>query len=482
MAKIYKITNIALIFTLVGVVLCAEPTFSSTNSLGLRVPLKFGKENKKTISSRIIVETISPSTEEFMHYIGVFGEIILEETMEEMNEIHTYQEITDLLDSYDKSKVLTINKFVSLEENLASALSKLEDSDILALFVAKDINGKVIGAELAYKSKYFEKGIKTIGAVVTKYQGQDIGIMFKNALLKWLVENAGWAFFTTIDNDNRASSESLKKSCKELGLLIQSIPSEEIDAIIYIVSSEYKAIQPILESIILKRGQQLAVAEKFIEAAKREGNRTFQFKTIDFLDIELNYSEYDKVEKYLAKQIEESLPHANGIILKNVQFSEFSKYDSNNILLKLMEVIRKKLFPISPELKEALKEAVKNGVIYGNGNKPNNIVVVRWWFEGERFVVDIIDQGREAINFYKFKKLPRGLPLSLQRERGYSDWISKFIASPPNSKGEYNFPLRFDPNGEQLGQIVRLEYTPRNSQAKKITSLRKIKKNIDGQI
>ena len=123
-------------------------------------------------------------------------------------------------------------------------------------------------------------------------------------------------------------------------------------------------------------------------------------------------------------------------------------------ILKYIDDLEKFIFiSHSENIFSALKEAFKNAVVWGNRNDNKHFVVIRWRVIGDDFVLDIIDEGKKAINFDSIQNPPPNLSNPDQRLYGYRAGYKQYYKRYFDS----TFSL-FDSKGNVVGQVVRLKF------------------------
>jgi hypothetical protein len=190
---------------------------------------------------------------------------------------------------------------------------------------------------------------------------------------------------------------------------------------------------------------------RFLETAL-EGERLYNAALLRFSD---NVQYTDEIVTRIVKP---RLARAKSVGTDALVLYNLKLRNDNVDLNALVNAIERSLMgDCGNDVHWALLEIIKNAVIHGNGNTDNNIVVIRWHFTSSKLIIDIIDQGKEPIDFSQQKKLP---PMVSSRYSGYFEgfrtWSQALIDKSHfiYRKG-YDFPLE-DNKGNRAGQIVRL--------------------------
>ena len=113
-------------------------------------------------------------------------------------------------------------------EAFYSMSSLLTPGNVLALFVAIDARGAIVGARILmppYIEPYVDPEPVVIGgvAVRTQNQNQGIGTQLHLAAFHWMVEHGYFQYAAYIDNKNKASKDNLYKVAQQMGVVPRAI-------------------------------------------------------------------------------------------------------------------------------------------------------------------------------------------------------------------------------------------------------------------
>lgn len=204
MIKIKKLFNRIVIF--IAILFFADflyPCFSSADALRIQIgQINTVKRMQETMSS---VEIIGE------HEYGKYGDIL--------DEIAKQEEwIEKIKNESNGVKGL----FFEIAAEVIFSYEEPEKSNILKLFVAKDVNGNVIGARILFKPQY-QLDVGGVDAVREEYKRNGIGTKLRKAAFLWMIREGYEAYKVFIHNGNSASFNNLQKICKELNLTLEDI-------------------------------------------------------------------------------------------------------------------------------------------------------------------------------------------------------------------------------------------------------------------
>lgn len=114
-------------------------------------------------------------------------------------------------------------------------------------------------------------------------------------------------------------------------------------------------------------------------------------------------------------------------------------------------------------LKAAIKESVKNAVIWGNRMQSGRLVAVKWHMAPTGLVIDVADEG-EPFDIHAERELPEGVNRLLAGgSRGLAEHIAPFLSADSVRVTEshryvYGKPLTDIRNGDVVGKTLTLEF------------------------
>jgi len=114
-------------------------------------------------------------------------------------------------------------------------------------------------------------------------------------------------------------------------------------------------------------------------------------------------------------------------------------------------------------LKVAIKESVKNAVIWGNRIQPGRLVVVKWRLAPSGLVIDVTDEG-EPFDIHAERELPEGVNRLLAGgSRGLAEHIAPFLSADSVRVTEghryiYGKPVMDIRTGKVVGKTLTLEF------------------------
>ncbi|MEA3489144.1 MAG: hypothetical protein U9R44_02230 [Candidatus Omnitrophota bacterium] len=209
---------------------------------------------------------------------------------------------------------------------------------------------------------------------------------------------------------------------------------------------------------------------KFYRATGTDGSYNFEPGVLRFTDEGYRFGSYDEegMRDFFRNETRDWPSSVNEIVLQNLKFVT-PEVD----MQVLSAMIWNKVPFASDKVKEAIREALKNAVVWGNRNRPDSIVVVRWKVEKYRIILDIIDQGLKPIDFSEEQNPPSDIPnegwIRLRNRTffvdslyygaglGYRLKLARCIDKAHMHGTIYDFPL-LDENGNRIGQILRLKF------------------------
>jgi len=204
----------------------------------------------------------------------------------------------------------------------------------------------------------------------------------------------------------------------------------------------------------------------FIEAAKKLPSETLELGSIEFdevgyIDGTLPNLIYTAYMSHFVRQVTQDWdPSVRAVVLRNLRF------DIDMDIGAFAGRIKEQFFPRARDgdnvdsdwwdFIPAFVEALKNAVIWGNGDKADNLVILRWQFKGNRLLLDIIDQKKPPIDFNVRNPAPAAVHENFRPDGvGFSSHLIKFLDASHLTNSVYDFPL-LDGSGNRIGQILRL--------------------------
>ncbi len=202
-------------------------------------------------------------------------------------------------------------------------------------------------------------------------------------------------------------------------------------------------------------------ARKFPFPEKEDFIRAALHNWIQAIGAEFLVYDRSREPKDVLQAVQRDKGPVNALVIARTELNT----EKDRALLHRVEdkIIFKGLGPFVPLT--SFYEAAKNAIVWGNHSDPEKLVVVRWQInpDGQNAIVDLIDEGRDPIDFGRYGKLPAGVAEGFYGNReGYGRYYGRFV-DPQHftDQGIYNFPL-LDSRGKPIGQIVRLIFPKRS--------------------
>lgn len=197
------------------VLACISLFFLDITAYALRVPIK---DYKRIEDNLVNIELVSPS--DYSTYAEELSQIATKENIS-IN-------INQVLQKPPKRQPVTkIWKEKDSGDTLLEIINSLESNPhpILALFIAHDIEGKVLGVKLLSKPRDSNGAttVKGVDFVIKTHRHKGIGIKLRKEALLWLAKNNHPIYEVVVEASDTISINNFKKVCQELNLELEPI-------------------------------------------------------------------------------------------------------------------------------------------------------------------------------------------------------------------------------------------------------------------
>ncbi|MFH1846043.1 MAG: hypothetical protein ABH869_00610 [Candidatus Omnitrophota bacterium] len=200
----------------------------------------------------------------------------------------------------------------------------------------------------------------------------------------------------------------------------------------------------------------------FYSAAMKHKDKLFVPHVIYF-SADKNYGKAGTVADLFYRELGDGKTRIDSVILQNLKLSR--PMEVNTLAMKICDLIPFTLKQRS-DAYFAVLAAIRNAVVWGNHNKDDNVVVIRWWKENGGLIVDVIDESVNEINFIERRESPRMMydvnKYGANTRDGYLQGLGRYIDRAYLKDTEtytYDFPLK-NSEGERIGQVLRLVFSP----------------------